>query len=88
MYRTISPKSKYNVVAFKYYYDNKDDEKLKLSRSTYYYRNKTKIIAMRLAKCEHDPIFRAQYQRYQALCSQTRTGCKNANEKRGRPANT
>jgi len=88
--RTISQKNKYNAVALKYYYDNKDDieykDKLKLSRSTYYHKNKSKIRALTLAKYDNDHIFREQYQRYQALYQQKRRGCRNANEKRGRPA--
>ena len=89
-YQLISQKSKGSAVALKYYYDNKNDlecqEKLKLSRCSYYNKNKTKIRALTLAKYEHDPIFREQYQTYQALYSQRRRGCKHANESRGRPS--
>ena len=83
-------KNKGNAVALKYYYDNKDNleyqDKLKLSRCSYYNKNKTKIRALTLARYEHDPVFREQSQIYQALYSQKRRGCKNANESRGRPS--
>jgi len=80
-------KNKSNAVALKYYYDNKNkpeyQDKLKQSRSNYYNANKTKIRALTLAKYAHDPIFRAEYQRYQAMYSQKRRS-KNDAETRGR----
>ena len=83
-------KMKSNETALKYYYDNKDDneyqDKLRLSRCSYYNKNKSKIRALILAKCDNDPIFREQYQKYQALYSQRRRGCKHVNETRGRPS--
>ncbi len=81
-------KEKCNAVALQYYYDNKDkpeyQAKLKQTRSNYYYSNKSKIKALSLAKYATDPVFREQYQRYQALYSQRRRG-KNEEERRGRP---
>ena len=89
-YQIISQKNKSNAVALKYYYDNKDNpeyqDKLKLARCSYYNKNKTKIRALTLARYEHDPLFRAEYQRCQALYSQNKRGCKSANETRGRPS--
>ena len=89
-YQTISKQNESNAVALKYYYDNKDNleyqDKLRLSRCSYYNKNKTKIRALTLAKYDHDPIFREQYQRYQALYSQKRRGGKSVNESRGRPS--
>ena len=65
MYQIISQKNKSNETALKYYYDNKDDihyqDKLRLSRCSYYNKNKTKLRALTLAKYEHDQIFREEY---------------------------
>ena len=81
---------KSNATALKYYYDNTGDneyqDKLKISRRSYYNKNKTKLRALTLATYEHDPVFREQYQKYQALYSQKRRGCRNAKETRGRPS--
>ena len=86
----FSKKKKCNAIALQYYYDNKDNpeyqDRLRLSRNTYYNKHRTKIRALTLARYEHDPLFRAEYQRYQAIYSQKRRGCKNANETRGRPS--
>lgn len=84
----FAKKNKCNAVALQYYYDNKDkpeyQDKLKQTRSNYYYNNKSKFKALSLAKYANDPVFREEYQRYQALYSQNRRG-KNEAERRGRP---
>ena len=81
-------KHKSNATALQYYYDNRDNpdyqDKLRTSRSTYYNNNKTKLKALHLAKYANDPISREQYQRYQALYSQTHR-IRNVGERRGRP---
>jgi len=85
----LAKKNKSNAVALQYYYDHKNEpeyqEKLMLSRSTYYNKNKIKLRAMTLARYENDLTFREEYQRYQAKYSQKKRGCNNPNENRGRP---
>ena len=80
--------SKSNAAASQYYYDNKDNPdyqaKLKNSRQDYYNSNKVKIRALARAKYDNDPIYRSEYQRYQALYSQKKRNV-DSEQKRGRP---
>ena len=79
---------KNNTASLQYYYDNKDDpeykNKLKNSRSNYYQNNKVKFRALAQARYENDPIYKAEYKKYQALYSQKKRNA-DAQQKRGRP---
>ena len=79
---------KNNTASLQYYYDNKDNAdyqaKLKNARGNYYHNNKIKIRALSRAKYDNDPIYRSEYQRYQALYSQKKRNA-DSNQKRGRP---
>lgn len=79
---------KNNAAASQYYYDNKHDPeyqtKLKTARCNYYHNNKIKIRALSRARYDNDPIYKAEYKKYQALYSQRKRNA-DSQQKRGRP---